>query len=72
MTKVQFLVHKLRGYGTDDSPYKDWFLKFLGFKARHTNWKGAWSSGQPRPMMGKDWRMASDAEMREIIKQNMN
>lgn len=68
----QMVVHRLRGYGTHDSPYKNWFIKFAAWYAPRADWRGVWMNGEPRPWIGnrKDPRMASDEEFREIIKQN--
>lgn len=71
MNLLQLFKHKLVGYGTDDSPYKKWYLNYLAKRAKNKNWKGVWSNGQARPWIGKDSRLVSDAEFREIIKQNM-
>lgn len=70
MNIFQFIIHKTRGYGTDDSHYKDWFLRYLAKRAPKRDWSGIWSNGFVRPWVGKDRRLVSDAEMREIIKQN--
>lgn len=68
----QRIVGFLRGYGTQDARYRPWFLWILEKRAAKQNWVGVWSNGMPRPWIGGwDKRMPSDAEFREIIKQNI-